>query len=183
MSQQQSRSLADPSAIASYNEEKILQVVIETPKNSRNKYAYDHQRRVLVLKKVLPAGMMFPYDFGFVPSTMADDGDAIDVLVLMDEPAFPGCVLDARVIGVIVGEDELEDGGTRRNDRVLAVATMSDTFENVQTFEDLPKQMVTSMQEFFVNYPRLLKGKVYKVLGVEGPEVAMRLIEEACERG
>ena len=79
-------------------DKKILRVVIETPKGSRNKFAFDPDQHVFELKKVLPTGMAFPYDFGFVPSTEADDGDPIDVLVLMDEPAFPGCVLKCRVI-------------------------------------------------------------------------------------
>src|SRR5437870_2951630 len=85
-------------------DKQILRVVIETPKGSRNKFAFDPDQHVFELKKVLPTGMAFPYDFGFVPSTEAEDGDPIDVLVLMDEPAFPGCVLKCRLIGVIEGE-------------------------------------------------------------------------------
>lgn len=103
--------LADPSTLEPHSPEGVLQVVIETPKGSRNKYTFDHARRVLMLKKTLPAGMSFPYDFGFVPSTKAEDGDPIDVLVLMDEPTFPGCLVDVRVIGVITGEDQLPGGG------------------------------------------------------------------------
>lgn len=179
MSQQ--KTLADPSAIAPYNNGKVLQVVIETPKNSRNKYAFDHDRGVIVLKKVLPTGMVFPYDFGFVPSTLADDGDPIDVLLLMDEAAFPGCVVDARLIGIIEGEDELDGGETQRNDRLLAVASASDTFENFKTVDDLPPQMLKHMQEFFVTYPRLLGGKTYRILGSKGPEEAARLIEQASK--
>ncbi len=179
MTQPHNPSLADPSAIGPYNEDKVLQVVIETPKNSRNKYAFDHDRRVIVLRKVLPAGMVFPYDFGFVPSTLAEDGDPLDVLLLMDEPAFPGCVMDARVIGVIEGEDDLDDGRKQRNDRLLAVASASHTFEDLQTIQDLPKQLLHSIKEFFVNYPQLLGGKTYKVLAAKGPEEAQKLIEQA----
>lgn len=135
-----------------------------------------------MLRKVLPAGMVFPYDFGFVPSTLADDGDPIDVLLLMDEPAFPGCVLDARVIGVIEGEDELGDGKTQRNDRVLAVASASHQFENVRTITDLPKQMLNSIEEFFVSYPRLLSGKTYTVLASKDQEEALQLIEQARKK-
>jgi inorganic pyrophosphatase len=175
-------TLADPSSIAPYSQEGVLQVVVETPKDSRNKYAYDHERGVMVLKKTLPAGMLFPYDFGFVPSTLAEDGDPIDVLLLMDAPAFPGCVVEARVIGVMEGEDELEGGKTRRNDRLLAVALASHSFENMRTLADVPKSMLDHMQEFFVAYPRLLSGKTYKVVGVKGPIVGRRLIEEAIGR-
>ncbi len=170
--------LADPSTLDPYNEEGVLQVVIETPKNSRLKYAFDHDRRVIVLKKILPAGMVFPYDFGFVPSTLAPDGDPLDVLVLLDEPAFPGVVLDTRIIGVIRGEN-VTDEGTSRNDRLLGVALASHDFADIQTLDDLPKNLLDHMSEFFVQYPQLLGGKVYKLLGPAGPEEATRLIEEA----
>src|ERR687888_2009595 len=98
------RSLADPTQLKPLDtdDKDMFKVVIETPKGSRNKYAFDPELSVFELKKVLPAGMAFPYDFGFVPSTKADDGDPVDVL--MDEPAFPGCVLACRPIGVIEGE-------------------------------------------------------------------------------
>jgi inorganic pyrophosphatase len=82
----------------------MLRVVIETPKGSRNKFAFDPKQYIFELKKVLPAGMTFPCDFGFVPSTEAEDGDPIDILVMMDEPAFRGCVLTCRPIGVIEGK-------------------------------------------------------------------------------
>src|SRR5919201_4119167 len=100
------KALADPSRLdpLDSHSNELLRVVIETPKGSRNKFAFNPSERVFELKKVLPVGMTFPYDFGFLPSTKADDGDPIDVLVLMDEPAFPGCVLKCRPIGVIEGE-------------------------------------------------------------------------------
>lgn len=174
----QNVSMADPASIAPYCDD-VLQVVIETPRGSRNKYAFDHDRHVIVLKKLLPAGMSFPYDFGFVPSTLADDGDQIDVLVLMDEPAFPGCVVEARLIGVIEGEDELQGGNTQRNDRLLAVAAVSQNFSNVQTIDDLPQQLVKAIEQFFVNYPLILSDKVYKLVGTKGPAEATELVEAA----
>ena len=175
----ETKPLADPSQIQPYDESGILQVVIETPKGSRNKYAFDHTRHVIVLKKVLPFGMVFPFDFGFVPSTLAEDGDPIDVLVLMDEPAFPGCVLEARIIGVIEGEDELEGGNTQRNDRLIAVAMISNAYEDVQSVEDLPGQMCQSIEQFFSNYPKVLSGKNYMLLGTKGAVEAQSLIEVA----
>lgn len=78
-----------------------LQVIIETPRGSRNKYNFDPDQKIFTLKKVLPAGMVFPYDFGFIPDTRGGDGDPLDVLVLMDEPAVPGCLVPIRLIGVI----------------------------------------------------------------------------------
>ena len=86
------KGLADPSRLKAVvkDDNEIVRVIIETPKGSRNKYAFDQEQKAFTLKKVLPAGMAFPHDFGFVPSTLAEDGDPLDVLVLMDEPAFPG---------------------------------------------------------------------------------------------
>src|SRR5690242_1479965 len=105
-------------------------VVIETPKGSHNKYSYDPAIAAFVLGGVLPAGAVFPFDFGFIPSTLGDDGDPLDVLVLMDAPAFTGCVVRSRVIGAI--EAQQEHGQTLRNDRLLAVATKSMTHRSLQ---------------------------------------------------
>ena len=118
-SKKNDKGLADPSRLAptNGNDDETFQVVIETPKGSRNKYAFDQDARVFALKKVLPAGMTFPHDFGFVPSTKAEDGDPIDVLVLMDEPAFPGVLLKCRPIGVIEEGEQGKRGDKERNDR------------------------------------------------------------------
>src|SRR5438270_9517039 len=86
-----------------------LNVIIETPKGSRNKYKYDKKQRLFMLSKVLPAGTTFPYDFGYIPSTKGQDGDPLDVLILMDEAVFPGCLITARLIGVIKAEQD-DDG-------------------------------------------------------------------------
>jgi len=113
--------LANPIRLKPFDsdDKEMLRVVVETPKGSRNKFAFDPDEHIFELKKVLPAGMTFPYDFGFVPSTKADDGDPVDVLVLMDEPAFPGCVLTGRPIGVIEGEQG-DKKDKERNDRIVA---------------------------------------------------------------
>lgn len=157
-------------------DKRLVRVVIETPKGSRNKYAYNQEDRVFELKKVLPAGMAFPYDFGFVPSTLADDGDPVDVLVLMDEPAFPGCVLKARLIGAIEGEQIGKDG-KQRNDRIVAVERENHSFADISGIRDLGKHFVRELQEFFVNYHALSDEK-YKVLGVKDTDRATKLIEQ-----
>jgi hypothetical protein len=99
-----------------------LQAVIEAPRGSRNKYKYDPATGQLRLNKVLPVGAAFPLDYGFIPSTCGEDGDPIDVLVVMDEPAFPGCVVTARLVGAIEAE-QTENGNSIRNDRLVAVLT------------------------------------------------------------
>ena len=172
------RSLADPTKLKTFDKKnELLQVIIETPKGSRNKYAFDPDREIFTLRKILPAGMAFPYDFGFLPRTLAEDGDPIDVLVLMDEPAFPGCLLPARLIGVIEGEQF--DGKKRiRNDRLLAVASATHTYANIKQPGDLPNQFLKELENFFVNYHRL-EGKEYKLLGCKGADVALSLIKKA----
>src|ERR1700753_69418 len=138
MAKQKKSGFADPTQLAPTDHHDLV-VVIETPKGSRNKYAYDPEERVFNLKKVLPAGMSFPYDFGFVPSTKGGDGDPLDVLVLMDEPAFAGCKLKCRVIGLIEGEQG-SGKKTERNDRVVAIESANHSFSEIKHITDLGKQ-------------------------------------------
>ncbi len=154
-----------------------LVVIIETPKGSRNKYAYDPDERIFALKTVLPAGMAFPYDFGFVPSTRGGDGDPLDVLVLMDEPAFAGCKLTCRIVGVIEGEQRGKKTKDR-NDRVVAVESGNHSYAHVKRIDDLGKRFERELEEFFVNYHRL-SGKEYRILALKGPAAAGRCVKQA----
>src|SRR5687768_1900762 len=121
-----------PIDLSTYDEDSgTINVIIETPKGSRNKYEYDEKFGLFVLNEVLPAGASFPFDFGFVPSTKGEDGDPLDVLVLMDEAAYPGVLVPARLIGVIEAE-QTEGGKTERNDRLIAVAENSHTHREVR---------------------------------------------------
>jgi inorganic pyrophosphatase len=173
--------LADPSRLSPTDDkdDEIIQVIIETPKDSRNKYAFDQDERIFELKTVLPAGMAFPYDFGFIPSTKAEDGDPIDVLVLMDEPAFPGCLLKCRPVGVIEGAQG-NKGDKERNDRIVAIEQGNHRWAHVKHIDDLGKQFVRELEEFFVNYHELTSRK-YKIIDVRGPGEACRRIED-CRR-
>jgi inorganic pyrophosphatase len=171
-------ALADPSRLKPWDsrEDRSVQVVIETPKSSRNKYDFDQDLRVFELAKVLPSGMAFPYDFGFVPSTLADDGDPVDVLVLMDEPAFPGCVLKCRLIGIIEGEQVEKKKKKTRNNRIVAIEKHNHSFADIKHIDDLGEDFLDELEEFFVNYHRML-GKEYRILGAHGPGRAQRCIE------
>jgi len=157
-----------------------IQVVIETPKGSRNKYAFDPEQRIFALKKVLPAGMTFPYDFGFVPSTKAEDGDPTDVLVLMDEPAFPGCLLKCRIIGVIEGQQGSKQEG-KRNDRIIAIEEANHSYAHVRHVKELGKEFVKELEEFFVNYHDM-EGKKYRILDMKGPSEARRRLEDGIRK-
>ncbi len=158
------------------NDNEIVQVVIETPKGSRNKYSFDVEQKIFELAKVLPAGMAFPYDFGFIPSTLAEDGDPTDVLVLMDEPAFPGCLLKCRTIGIIEGEQG-SGKKTNRNDRIIAIEQMNHSYAHITHIDDLGKKFVKELVEFFVDYHQL-EGKEYRILGVKGPGEARRRMKD-----
>ena len=170
-------ALENPSRLQAVDDDNpaIIQVVIETPKGSRNKYAFDEEQRVFELKKVLPAGMAFPYDFGFIPRTLADDGDPVDVLVLMDEPAFPGCLLKCRLIGVIEGEEENRKEKVR-NDRIVAVETENHSWADIKVIDDLGKTFLRELEEFFVNYHELSDER-YRVIDVRGPKQARKCID------
>jgi inorganic pyrophosphatase len=171
------RGLADPSRLTPLAEDdkQTIQVIIETPKGSRNKYAFDPQQKIFQLMKVLPAGMAFPYDFGFIPSTLAEDGDPTDVLVLMDEPAFAGCLLQCRVVGVIEGVQGKKKKNMR-NDRIVAVELENHSYANVKHVDDLGEEFVRELEEFFVNYHKML-GKTYSIVAVKGPGEARRRIK------
>jgi inorganic pyrophosphatase len=172
------KGLANPIQLKPVDrQEGLLQVIVETPKGSRNKFSYDPDQKIFTLKKVLPAGMVFPYDFGFLPQTLAPDGDPLDVLLLMDEPAFPGVVVRARLIGVIEGE-QLEGKKRNRNDRLLAVAEVNHLYANIKNHRDLPGKWINELEEFFVNYHRL-EGKEYKLLGCKDVGSARHLIKKA----
>jgi inorganic pyrophosphatase len=176
-------AIAAPNVLKPFDKDdkSSIQVVIETPKGCRNKYEFDPKLRSFRLSRVLPDGMVFPYDFGFVPSTMAEDGDPIDVLLLMDTPAFPGCVIESRLIGVIEGE-QIEDGKKERNDRLIAVAQHSHTHSDMKNVSDMNQNLLEELAEFFVNYHRQDEVK-YKFLGTRGPKEAARLLDHAVKRG
>jgi len=174
------RALANPTKLKPTTKDDLVQVVIETPAGSRNKFAFDPHQCVFALKKVLPAGMVFPYDFGFLPQTLAPDGDPIDVLLLMDEPAYPGCLVASRLIGVIEGE-QLDGKKKVRNDRLVAVADANHMYANVRKLKDLPDKWLEELQVFFVNYHNL-EGKKYELLGCKGTDAAYSLIKKAQKR-
>jgi inorganic pyrophosphatase len=157
-----------------------INAIIETPKGSRNKYAYDEKTDMIVLKKALPAGMVFPFDFGFIPSTFAEDGDPMDILVLTDSPTFPGCLVRSKVLGIIKVEQE-EDGEKVRNDRVIAVQLQSRMYGSANHIEDLPSGLVKEIVNFFASYHNISEDE-FNPLGNDGPEVAIKLIKNSIRK-
>lgn len=154
----------------------ILNVIIDTPKGSRNKFAWDRDRKAYILKTVLPAGSSFPFDFGSIASTIGDDGDPLDVLVLMDEPAFVGCLVESRLIGVIEAKQK-EDGKTERNDRLIAVAAESHTHHGIKKLSDVDSTLLDEIEHFFISY-NVERGKKFAPIGHRGPKRARQLVKK-----
>jgi inorganic pyrophosphatase len=155
-----------------------LRVVIETPRGSRNKYNYDPDSDTFELAKALPEGMNFPFDFGFVPSTLAADGDPLDVLVLMDAPAVPGCTLKVRTLGAIKARQKGKSSKWIRNDRLIALAENARVHSSARRLDDLGPHVLKDIKEFFTNYNRLFDKK-FKCIKDVGPKRAKRLIDDA----
>jgi inorganic pyrophosphatase len=153
-----------------------ITAIIETPKGSPNKYKFDEQCGAFRLSSVMPKGSYFPYDFGFIPSTLGDDGDPLDVLVLMDDPAPVGCVLSIRLIGAIEAKQQEKDGQWERNDRLVAVAAAAPTHAHVAAIDELRPQLLDEIEAFFVNYNRQ-RGKVFKPKDRVGPKRARKIVD------
>ena len=152
-------------------------VVIETPRDSRVKIDYDPKRNIFHVHHLLAAGLAFPADFGFIPRTKAADGDPLDVLVLSDQPGYPGLVLSIRLLGVLEAE-QTEKSKTFRNDRLIARAVESFHFGQAETLSDLSKEILDQFENFFVTYNRL-RGKKFRPLNRAGKEQAEKLIRKA----
>jgi inorganic pyrophosphatase len=157
-----------------------LNVVIDTPKGCRNKYAFDFDINAYKLKTVLPKGAVFPFDFGSIPGTVADDGDPLDVLLLMDEPAFVGCFVEARLLGVIEAEQR-ENGKSERNDRLVAVAAKSHTHGSLRSLTKVDPKLIDEIEHFFISYNDA-RGKKFKPKGRKGPAVARRLVKKQTKK-
>jgi inorganic pyrophosphatase len=141
--------MADLSSLSNQLDAKksTCRAIIETPKGCRNKFDYDPESNLFMLGGLLPEGMMFPFDFGFIPSTLGEDGDPVDILVLMDAPAHVGCLIEVRIVGIITAE-QTEGGKTEANDRLLGVAIHSYDHEDLESIEDVSKTLLDQLEAF-----------------------------------
>jgi inorganic pyrophosphatase len=158
-----------------------VNAIVETPKGSRVKFDYDEDLCLFRLGGMLPQGSVFPFNFGFIPSTLAEDGDPLDVLVLMEEPAFQGSLVPVRLIGVIEAEQTDEDGETLRNDRLIAIASHSRQHADVESLKTLAPDAIAEIEHFFVAYNEA-RGKRFKPLGRHGAKRARKLLKAAQRR-
>lgn len=164
---------------APHHKQNVAHAVIETPGGTRHKYAFEPAYGIMLLKATLAEGLRWPFDYGFIPQTLADDGDPLDILVLNDEPTFSGCLLEVRILGAI----ELEKNGVE-NDRIVGcptpkpgVALRTDPYEDI---DDLPKELLTGIKRFLVDYSAD-EGNTIEPKGVCSRKKAFKLIEDARE--
>ncbi|MGB3201280.1 MAG: inorganic diphosphatase [Nodosilinea sp.] len=162
----------DLSRIPAQPEPGLINVLVEITGGSKNKYEFDKALNAFILDRVLFSSVKYPYDYGFVPNTLADDGDPLDGMVLMDEPTFPGCVIAARPIGML----EMIDGGDR-DEKILCVPAEDPRYANVKSLDDVAPHRLDEIAEFFRSYKNLEK-KVTEILGWQNVDKVAALVDQ-----
>jgi len=157
--------------------DRTIEVIVEIPRGSRNKYEYDHERHIMRLDRRLFSATFYPADYGFVPDTLAEDGDPLDVLVLLDEPTFPGCLVECRPVGVFWMTDEKGPDA-----KIISVACGDPMWEAVTDLEGLPPHLTFEIAHFFDVYKDLEPDKLTKVGGFDGVDAAWQEIDRSYER-
>jgi inorganic pyrophosphatase len=155
----------------------LLNVLIEIPAGSKNKYEFDKDLNAFALDRVLYSSVQYPYDYGFVPNTLADDDDPLDGMVIIDQPTFPGCVITARPIGML----EMIDGG-ERDEKILCVPAKDPRYNQVQSLENISGHRLEEIAEFFRTYKNL-EQKVTEILGWKDVDQVMPLVEKCIKAG
>jgi inorganic pyrophosphatase len=150
----------------------IINVLIEIPAGSKNKYEFDKDLNAFALDRVLFSSVQYPLDYGFVPNTLADDGDPLDGMVIMDQPTFPGCVIAARPIGML----EMIDGGDR-DEKILCVPDKDPRYAQVKSIKDISPHRLDEITEFFKTYKNLEK-KVTEILGWQDADKVAALVAQ-----
>lgn len=150
----------------------LINVLIEIPGGSKNKYEFDKDINAFALDRVLYASVQYPFDYGFIPNTLADDGDPLDGMVIMDQPTFPGCVITARPIGML----GMIDGGDQ-DEKILCVPDKDPRYTNVKTLADVSQHRLDEIAEFFRTYKNLEK-KVTEITGWQDADKVQSLVDQ-----
>lgn len=153
----------------------VIYAVIEIPKGSRNKYEYDKDMEAFALDRVLYSPFHYPAEYGIIPQTLYDDGDPMDIMVLMEQPTFPGCVIESRPVGMM----KMIDGG-ENDDKILAVPVDDPKFADINDINDLPNHLLEEIAHFFKEY-KTLEGKETEVLGWVNKKEAIEAIEHSID--
>src|SRR6201981_1116446 len=162
-----------------FSEDGDVCVVVETPRGSRAKFDYDPKLKAFTLSKSLLTGLTYPPDWGFVPSTKADDGDPIDIMVVHDAATFPGIVLPCRVIGVLQIEQKRK-GKAEQNTRLFAAPRRSPSAQGLQDIRALSKPSRQELEKFFIATDEL-EDKKLEIIGWKGPKIAMKTIKDGAK--
>jgi len=157
--------------------EDSFEIIIETPKGSRNKYKYNEKKGTFILHKILPTGFSFPLDFGFIPDTKAEDGDPLDIMLVTQQSTFPGCHIDCRIIGGIKAK-QTENGKEVRNDRFFAVPVCDDTYSPIRDIKGLSKELIDEITNFFIAY-RKYENVEFVPLSLLTAEEAKKIIKSS----
>ena len=165
--------------LPTFSDDGDVRVVIETPRGSRAKFDYDPELQTFALSKSLLIGLTYPYDWGFVPSTKAQDGDPLDIMVIHDAATFPGLVLTCRVIGVLQIEQKSKKK-KERNDRLFAVPRRSHSERDLRDVADLSKPIQEELEKFFIATDEL-EDKTLNIIGWKGPKVALKAVKDAAK--
>jgi len=158
-----------------------IQIIVETPMGSGQKFDRDLNTGLFELTKLMPKGMSFPFDFGYIPGTLGSDGDPLDVVVISETPTFSGCQLNCRIIGCLEAEQTEKDGKRMRNDRYIGVPDVSNVYSKVQKLADLPTDLLSELESFFINY-NIIAGKQFKILKRTTAAQALSMIEKSLEK-
>ena len=156
--------------------DETIEVFVEVPMGSRNKYEWDFERRCFVLDRMLFTAVRYPGDYGFIPDTLALDGDHLDALCILGEPTFPGCVVRARVLGML---DMRDDKGP--DEKILTVADHDPRWQHLRVLDDVPRHVLDEIAHFFAIY-KDLEQKLVKIHGWRPRQDALRVIAEARDR-
>lgn len=158
--------------------EEVVEAVVEIPRGSRNKYEMNHLTNEIHLDRVLYSSVHYPSDYGFIPGTMGSDGDPLDVLIIVEEPTFPGCHVSVRLIGVLVMEDE-----KGLDEKLLAVPVADPRFDGIRDISDLQPHWLLEIENFFVVYKNLESGKETRIEGWKDAAAAWSLVDGYRQRG
>lgn len=159
------------------DDDRIIDVIVEIPRGSRNKYEFDHERNVIKLDRRLFSATVYPSDYGFIPDTLGEDGDPLDALVLLDDPTFPGCLVESRPVGVFWMEDDKGPDA-----KIICVPAADPRWSVVREIEDVPEMMRAEIEHFFDVYKMLEPDKHSNTRGYEGTAAAWAEIEAAWAR-
>ncbi len=154
----------------------VVYAIVEIPKGSRNKFEYSKKFGTYVLDRVLYSPMHYPGEYGFIPQTIYDDGDPMDVIVLMDEQTFPGCIIEARPIGLM----RMIDSG-EKDDKILAVPKEDPRYSDYDDIEDVPVHIRKEIAQFFRTYKDLEEGKIVEVNGWDGKDDAIKAVNHSVK--